>query len=268
LSPMLKFSENPLPRGGFTFDLCARNDLLEKNGLSLPKAKKTGTTIVGIICKDAVILGADTRATEDTIVCDKNADKIHYIAPNIYCCGAGTSADTAYVTELVSSQLELHRLSTGRASRIVTCLVLMKRLLFRYQGHVSAALILGGVDVTGCHLHTIYPHGSTDSLPYVTMGSGSLAAMAVFESRYKENLSIEEGKSLVHDAVSAGIFNDLGSGSTVDLTVITKDKVDRLRGYARLNPRKFRKEPPYSFPAGFTPILSRVDISQEEEFHA
>jgi len=36
-----------------------------------------------------VILGADTRATEDTVVADKNCSKIHYIAPNIYCCGAG-----------------------------------------------------------------------------------------------------------------------------------------------------------------------------------
>ena len=40
----------------------------------------------------------------------------------------------------------------------------------RYQGHISAALVLGGVDVTGPRLYSIYPHGSTDSLPYVTMG--------------------------------------------------------------------------------------------------
>ena len=58
---------------------------------------------------------------------------------------------------------------------------MLKRHLFKYQGHVSAALVLGGVDVTGPHLYTIYPHGSTDKLPYVTMGSGSLAAMSVFE---------------------------------------------------------------------------------------
>lgn len=45
-------------------------------------------------------------------------------------------------------------------------------LLFphRYQGYVSAALVLGGVDTTGAYLYTVYPHGSTDKLPYVTMG--------------------------------------------------------------------------------------------------
>ena len=50
--------------------------------------------------------------------------------------------------------------------------------------------MLGGVDVVGPHLHTIYPHGSTDELPYVTMGSGSLAAMAVFEAKYKKDLTV------------------------------------------------------------------------------
>jgi Proteasome subunit len=50
---------------------------------------------------------------------------------------------------------------------------------YRYQGQISAALVLGGVDCTGAHLYNIYPHGSSDKLPYVTMGSGSLAAMSV-----------------------------------------------------------------------------------------
>lgn len=40
----------------------------------------------------------------------------------------------------------------------------------RYHGFIGAALVLGGVDITGPHLYCIYPHGSTDMLPYVTMG--------------------------------------------------------------------------------------------------
>lgn len=59
---------------------------------------KTGTTIVGLTYKDGIVLGADTRATNGPIVADKNCEKIHYIAPNIYCCGAGTSADTENTT--------------------------------------------------------------------------------------------------------------------------------------------------------------------------
>jgi len=254
-----------MEKGGFVFDLCARNAFLEKKGLKFPSTRKTGTTIAGIIFKDGIVLGADTRATEDTIVCDKNCEKIHYIAPNIYCCGAGTSADTENSTALVSSQMELHRLSTGRESRVITALTLLKRMLFRYQGYVSAALILGGVDFTGPHLYMVYPHGSVDRLPFVTMGSGSLAAMAVFEAGYRDNLELEDAKALVHAGISAGIFNDLGSGSNVDLVVITKGNVDILRNYDKLNPRKFRREKPYAFPLGTTPVISETKRSFTEE---
>lgn len=60
----------------------------------------------------------------------------------------------------------------------------------RYQGHIGAALVLGGFDATGPQLYTVYPHGSTDKLPYVTMGSGSLAAMSVFESKWKAEMTV------------------------------------------------------------------------------
>ncbi|KAL8493480.1 hypothetical protein ACS0TY_024623 [Phlomoides rotata] len=219
---MAKTAEMMPPMGGFSFDLCKRNAMLVQKGLKQPSYLKTGTTIVGLIFQDGVILGADTRATEGPIVADKNCEKIHYMAPNIYCCGAGTAADTEAVTDMVSSQLKLHRFHTGRESRVVTALTLLKSHLFSYQGHVSAALVLGGVDVTGPHLHTIYPHGSTDTLPFATMGSGSLAAMSVFESNFREGLSKDEGIKLVADAICSGIFNDLGSGSNVDICVITK----------------------------------------------
>ncbi|KAF1001604.1 hypothetical protein AG4045_030566, partial [Apium graveolens] len=113
----------------------------------------------------------------------------------------------------ISSQLKLHRCHTGRESRVVRALTLLKTHIFSYQGHVSAALVLDGVDVTGPHLHIIYPHGSTDSLPFAIMGSGSLAAMAVFKSRYAEGINRDDGVALVRDDIRSGIFNDLGSGT-------------------------------------------------------
>jgi 20S proteasome alpha/beta subunit len=158
------------------------------------------TTIVGIVFKGGICLGADTRATGGSEVADKNCEKIHYLADNIYCCGAGTAADTEKTTELISSQLELHRLNTGMQPRVVTAVTLLKRMLFRYQGHVSAALVLGGCDLNGPHLYHIYPHGSTGKLPYVTMGSGSLAAMSVFECGWKEDMTEEEAIAVIFDA--------------------------------------------------------------------
>ena len=43
-------------------------------------------------------------------------------------------------------------------------------MLFKHQGHLGTHLVLGGVDVTGPCLYSIANHGSTDKLPYVTMG--------------------------------------------------------------------------------------------------
>ncbi|XP_077245665.1 proteasome subunit beta type-7-B [Tasmannia lanceolata] len=262
---MAKAAVDVPPKGGFSFDLCRRNEMLLQKGVQPPSFRKTGTTIVGLVFQDGVILGADTRATEGPIVCDKNCEKIHYMAPNIYCCGAGTAADTEAVTDMVSSQLQLHRYATGRESRVITALTLLKTHLFSYQGHVSAALVLGGVDVTGPHLHTIYPHGSTDTLPFATMGSGSLAAMAMFESKYREGLTRDEGIKLVCEAICSGIFNDLGSGSNVDVCVITKGHKEYLRNHQLPNPRTYVSSKGYSFVKGHTEVLStKITLLKEK----
>lgn len=181
------------------------------------------------------------------------------------CCGAGTAADTEMTTEMISSQLELHRLFTNRVIPVITAEKMLKQYLFRYQGHIGAALVLGGVDNTGPHLYTIFPHGSSAKNPFVTMGSGSLAAIAVLESRWKPDMTEEEGKQLVRDAIAAGIFNDLASGSNVDLCVIRKGNVEYLRTYDEAN-KKGHKQGKYQFPRGTTAVLStkvaNVDIEE------
>ena len=90
---------------------------------------------------------------------DKECLKVHYIAPNIYCCGAGTAADADEITDLVSHQLALMRLQTGKQSRVCSAMQLFAERLFQYQGYISAALILGGCDIEGSHLYGIWPNG-------------------------------------------------------------------------------------------------------------
>jgi len=217
-------STGPAP-SGFSFENTLRNQQMMTLGGSenFPAAKKTGTTIVGVVYKDGVVLGADTRATSGSEVAEKNCEKIHYLAPNMYCCGAGTAADTEMITQLISSQLELLRMNTHSQSRVITACTLLKRRLFQYQGHISAALVLGGCDINGPGIFQIHPHGSTAKLNYTTMGSGSLAAMAIFESSWKEDMDEAEAVTLVQRAIGAGIFNDLGSGSNCDVCVIRTD---------------------------------------------
>lgn len=250
--------------GGFNFDLVKRNAMLESKGVTPPKAWKTGTTIAGLVFKGGVVLAADTRSTSGSTVADKNCEKIHYIAPKIYCCGAGTAADTENVTAMVSSQLELHKYATGREARVITAMTLLKSHLFRYQGHVSAALILGGVDIHGPHILSIFPHGSTDALPYATMGSGSLNAMAVFEAGYKDDMTQDEAMALAVRAIRSGVYNDLGSGSNVDLCIITKEGVDYKRNHEYLQGKTYSRQFPVKYPPGTAPVIKEKVISLSE----
>merc|ERR1711972_958881 len=98
---------------------CQRNAYLAaKADIKPPTAMKSGTTICGVKLKDAVVLAADTRATEGPMVADKNCKKLHFIANNIYCAGAGTAADLEHTTALMESAMALHSMALGRQARV------------------------------------------------------------------------------------------------------------------------------------------------------
>ena len=142
-------------------------------------------------------------------------------------------------------------------------MTMLKQHLFRYQGHIGAYLVVAGCDPTGAHLFTVHAHGSTDKLPYVTMGSGSLAAMSVFETQWKKAMTKEEAVKLCADAIEAGIWNDLGSGSNVDVCVITKEKTTLMRNYKTPNVRG-KKERNYRFERGTTAVLNEKIITRQD----
>ena len=225
--------------GGFDFSNYERNKSLNTD--LKHKYKKTGTTIVGTIFKDGVVLGSDTRATEGPIVADLDCVKVHYLAPNMYCCGAGTAADLKMVTQMMASELELQRLYTGRQSRIIHAETRLTNYLFRYQGYIGAALIIGGIDVNGPQIVNISPYGNSMRVPFTTMGSGSLAATSILETGYKDNMTQEEAVELVKNAIEAGIFNDLGSGSNVDIFIITKKGCEKKESYRVYNKKKYNQ---------------------------
>ncbi|XP_033290091.2 proteasome subunit beta type-10 isoform X2 [Orcinus orca] len=183
----------PEPQKGFSFENCERNAALERSlpGLRVPHARKTGTTIAGLVFRDGVILGADTRATNDSIVAYQSCEKIHFIAPKIYCCGAGVAADAEMTTRMAASNMELHALSTGREPRVATVTRALRQTLFRYRGYVGASLIVGGVDFTGQQLYCVHPHGSYSRLPFTAQGSGQDAALAVLEDRFQPNMTVQ-----------------------------------------------------------------------------
>jgi len=219
--------------GGFNFDLTMRNQMLQKDkNLRLPGMTKTGTTICGIHFNGGIILGTDTRSSSGQVVANKNCLKLHKLTEKIWCAGAGTAADCDRTTEMVAIQIKLLSEAMGSEPVVACAVKRLSQYLFRYQGYIGCYLIIGGYDdLNGPQLYQLYAHGSVSKLPFVTMGSGSLAAMSVLEGAWKPDLPLDEARELVADAIESGITHDLGSGSNVDICIITKEGAEMTRSY-------------------------------------
>ena len=119
--------------------------------------------------------------------------------------------------------------------------------VFRYGGHIGAHCILGGVDVKGPQLIEVSADGHSKAGPYLTMGSGSLAAMAILETGFREGMTQDEAQALCIAAIEAGIYHDLGSGSNVDVCIIKRGKVDYKRNLKTENFKIFEKPGGYQY---------------------
>ncbi|KAA6404247.1 MAG: putative Proteasome subunit beta type-7 [Streblomastix strix] len=226
--------------------------------------KKTGTTIVGLKYKGGIILASDTRATAGSLVMDKECVKLHKITPNIYCAGAGTAADNDHVMRMVASQVRLLELNMNRTPRVDTICVRLKRHLFQYQGHVGAHVILGGVDFLGSHLYSVSNYGNASSEDFVVNGSGSYAAMSVFEAKFRDGLEEEEAAQIATEAIRAGIINDEGSGFYVNLVIIRKKplapygEVEERYHVERPAPRQEKIEGLFTIKKGTTEVMREI----------
>ncbi|KAK6291033.1 hypothetical protein J4Q44_G00385660 [Coregonus suidteri] len=192
---------------------------------------KTGTTIAGVVCKDGVVLGADTRATSGEVVADKMCAKIHYILPQyilLWCRNC-----SGHREDYRPALIQPHHLFYEQRQE-PTCLYGSKHTTghaIQVPGPDRGQSNPRRVDCTGNHLYTVGPYGSIDNVPYLAMGSGDLAALGILEDRFKPNMEMEEAKELVRDAIHSGIMSDLGSGNNIDICVITKQGVDYIRPY-------------------------------------
>merc|ERR1740123_2223786 len=117
---------------------------------------------------------------------------------------------------MIKRELELHRLNTDSENRVQMAAHRLSSHAFKYGGHVGTHIILGGFDVRGPQLINIDNDGNCYAQPCLTLGSGSLAAMAIMETQYKEDMTQEEAVKVCVAAIEGGIYHDLGSGSNVD----------------------------------------------------
>lgn len=104
------------------------------------------------------------------------------------------------------------------------------------------------------------PNGNSMHVPYAAMGSGSLAALSVLETNYRDGLDEQQAIDLAADAIQAGIFHDLGSGSNVNVFSVTKSETKKLYKYREFNKKVYKDEDLFRF-KGVTPVLSRYELN-------
>ena len=192
---------------------------------------KTGTTTVGILCKDAVILAADRRATAGSLIADKNIEKVLPVNEGMAVTTAGSVSDIQLLVRYLKAEIKLKDLRTGRKStarEVANMLGSMTYSQIRRMGGVCH-FIFGAYDTLGIHLYDIYPDGSTMEVTeqdgFVASGSGSVMAYGVLEDSWKKGLTEEQGIDMALRAINAAIQRDTGSGQGADVFVIDKKGV-------------------------------------------
>lgn len=191
---------------------------------------KTGTTTVGLTCKDAVILGTDKRASMAYFVASKTSEKLYRIQDHLYITTAGGVADNQYLVDVLRAETTIFQLAhEGKPILVKSAGKLLSNILYANKMFpYEVGLILGGVtESEGPTLLDIGAYGSILKEKFCAVGSGQNFSYGVLEAKYKDNLSAEEGKEIVKKAITSSIIRDMASGNGIDLAVIKKDGAER-----------------------------------------
>jgi len=194
---------------------------------------KTGTTTVGILCKDGIVLAADKRATAGYLIANKKFDKIISITDSIAVTVAGTVSDVQLLAKYIKAELKLKEIRTNRGNMVKEAANLLAVMVYNNIRKLSmipgiSHFVLGGKDDSGFYLYDLSPDGSIAEIDdYVSSGSGSVMAYGVLETLYSKNISIDEGVKLAVKSVNAAVQRDIASGNGIDVVTITKDGIKK-----------------------------------------
>jgi proteasome beta subunit len=188
-----------------------------------------GTTTIGVVCRDGVILASDTRVTMGYFVAHHKGKKIYQIDEHLAMTIAGNVADAQKAVDILKANAQLYRLNYERLMPVNTAARVLANLLFstRYAPLVTQMLV-GGVDNTGPHVYAIDPFGSITEEKCVSTGSGSPIAYGILEDKYNEDAKIQEFISIVVKAVKSAMKRDTASGDNFDVVVIDENGIKEL----------------------------------------
>lgn len=196
--------------------------------------KKTGTTTVGIVCSDGIVLCADKRVTSGYLVSYKKFQKIIQITKNIAVTVAGSVSDVQLLTKIIKAELSLKKIRTGREVNVKEAVNLLASMVYGNIRQMSmipsiSHFIIGGKDNQGFHCYDLSPDGSIiECDEYVSSGSGSVMAYGVLETLYEKGLSVDDALKLGVKAINAAVQRDIASGNGIDIVTVTANGVKKV----------------------------------------
>ena len=196
---------------------------------------KTGTTTLGIVCKDGVVLAADKRATAGNFIANKKTEKVFPVAENVAITIAGLVSDAQMLSKVFRAELKLRSLrSGGDLVDIKSSANLLAGMAYENVRKMSmvqsiVGFLLAGYDKSGYYLYEIGVDGSIFQQDnFVADGSGSVFAYGVLESSYKDDISIEDGIKLARTALKTAMSRDSASGDGFDIYKITTNGLEKV----------------------------------------
>jgi len=197
---------------------------------------KTGTSILGIVCNDGLVLAADRRATAGNIVMNKNEIKVFKVNDYLVIAGCGIAADIKRVPRILAAELRLKELRTKKRPSVKEATSLLTNM--NYSGirqpsmiPQQAGFLLAGYNEDGTtELYSIEPAGgSTKVEDYdANFGSGMPFMLGLLERQYKKDINTKQGVELAIEAIKASTQRDNASGNGMDIFIIAKDSITKV----------------------------------------
>lgn len=197
---------------------------------------KSNTSLVGIVCKDGVILGADRRSTAGTIVMNKDSQKIHKINEYLAASYTGGVADIQLTNKILAAELKLKDLRTKSRATIKEAASFLSMMVYRNIRNPSmipsiVGTLVAGMDEDGkTSLYTIEPAGGVQKVKDfdANFSSGMPYIMGFLERKWVKDISVEKGIELATEALKASTQRDVGSGNGIDVYKITKEGIQHV----------------------------------------
>ncbi len=197
---------------------------------------KTGTTILGIICKDGVIMAADRQASAGNIVMNKKSQKIRKINDYLVFSGCGIASDIDRIAKILPAELKLKQLRSRSRPTIKQAASLLTNM--NYSGirqpsmiPQQAGILLGGFNEDGTvELYSIEPAGSLTKVEDydANFGSGMPYVLGLLERQYKKDLTLKEGVELAKEALKSSTQRDTQSGYGIDIFTLSKQGIKKV----------------------------------------